>query len=241
MRMATWVLLSKRPFGRMQLTSVLAVLLLASTVACSGNPLEPSRSIFAITVHAEDAISVLQPRGGPVPLEGVRVEILNGPKAGVVVATDAAGDYRLLDLPGVPMTFRATKDGYDPCSVTFTPGATFGLAGLPALTLNFVLGRPPHALWGTTEQPTVANPRITLADVRIEILDGANAGKVTFSDAAGSFRFDGLVVSQKFSIVLTKTGYRAVTYPIDGGCFPLVCDFFHRSRDVGRLYLQAAP
>ena len=118
------------------------------------------------------------------------------------------------------MTFRATKNGYDPCVVTHKPGNLGLWLGPDPRTLNFLLGRPPHALWGTTERSDLPAPPTKLADVRIEILDGANAGKVTFSDAAGSFRFDGLVASPRFNIVLTKTGYRAVTPPHRWRMFP---------------------
>jgi hypothetical protein len=45
-------------------------------------------------------------------------------------------------------------------------------------------------------------------DVRLEILDGPNSGKVTFSNQDGRYRFDDLVASPTFNIRFVKTGYQ---------------------------------
>ena len=51
------------------------------------------------------------------PLADVRVEVVDGPSAGVFATTDTVGHY---ELPGVsePFTLRATKDGYAPFTTT---------------------------------------------------------------------------------------------------------------------------
>jgi hypothetical protein len=47
----------------------------------------------------------------------------------------------------------------------------------------------------------------TLAGVRVEIVDGADAGKFVMSDASGNYRFTGLV-SGRISIAAKMTGYQ---------------------------------
>jgi len=52
------------------------------------------------------------------PIDGVRVEVVDGPSAGVFATTNTAGHY---DLPGVfsePFTVGATKEGYAPFTTT---------------------------------------------------------------------------------------------------------------------------
>src|SRR3979490_1399262 len=52
------------------------------------------------------------------PVAGVRVEAVDGARAGVFATTNTAGHY---ELPGVfsePFTVRATKEGYSPFTTT---------------------------------------------------------------------------------------------------------------------------
>jgi hypothetical protein len=54
------------------------------------------------------------------PVAGVRVEVVDGPSAGVFATTNTAGRY---ELPGVfsePFTVRATKEGYAPFTTTLS-------------------------------------------------------------------------------------------------------------------------
>jgi hypothetical protein len=80
-------------------------------------------------VQATPVLPAPAPAPGPVsvvgqvndtalrPLADVRVEVVDGPSAGVFATTDTAGHY---ELPGVsqPFTVRATKDGYAPFTTT---------------------------------------------------------------------------------------------------------------------------
>jgi hypothetical protein len=75
-------------------------------------------------------VTPVRPAPGPVsvngqvndtalrPVAGVRVEVVDGPSAGVFGTTNTAGHY---ELPGVfsePLTVRATKEGYAPFTTT---------------------------------------------------------------------------------------------------------------------------
>jgi hypothetical protein len=169
-------------------------------------------------------------------LAGVRVEVLDGPKAGTFSISDAAGSYRLPGMPAGTVQLRATKDGYDPHVQMFTPSRQFGGDSVP----NFTLGQPPHTLWGdvfldnATRNPVV--PSATrLAAVRVEILDGANGGKVTFSDESGRYRFDDLVTSPPFNVRFTKTSYQALTITISNIDRPLFLFRHNQQRHVQLL------
>lgn len=75
---------------------------------------------------------------------------------------------------------------------------------------SFTLGQPPHTLWG--DVVTFLNgTRTTLANVRVEIIDGPNKGGVRINDEKGRYRFDNLVGSPMFHIRIAKTHYQTLT------------------------------
>jgi hypothetical protein len=55
------------------------------------------------------------------PVAGVRVEVVDGPSAGVFGTTDTAGHYELPGVISEPAKFRATKEGYTPFTTTPSP------------------------------------------------------------------------------------------------------------------------
>jgi hypothetical protein len=145
----------------------------------------------------------LVPGGRTSGLAGVRVEALDGQKAGTFAMTDRDGKYRMPNLGSGPVTARATKDGFDSDTQAFYPEYPGGP--------TFMLGQPPHTLWGEVALAGTT-PSVFVSDVRVEILDGPNAGKVAFSDERGRYRFDDLVASPPFVVRFSKVGHRTRTY-----------------------------
>jgi hypothetical protein len=99
----------------------------------------------------------------------VRVEALDGQKAGTFAMTDRDGNYRMPYLGSGPVTAMASKDGFDSDTQTFYPEYPGGPI--------FMLGQPPHTLWGEVALARTT-PSVFVSDVRVEIVDGPNAGKV---------------------------------------------------------------
>jgi len=143
------------------------------------------------------------PGGRNAGLAGVRIDVVDGPKAGSFVMTDAAGKYRLPFVGEGPITLTATKDGFDGQTEAFYPEYLVGPF--------FMLGRPPHVLWGDVVLARTT-PSVIVPHVRLEILDGPNAGKVATSDDNGGYWFGDLVASPSFSLRLTKAGHQTRTY-----------------------------
>lgn len=123
--------------------------------------------------------------GGTVglPLSGVRLEVLSGPQKGQFVTTGADGVF-ILSLSSGYESVQASKAGWE----TFIGSQSTGQP---------VLGQAPHVLWGFVYPPVGS---VGVAGVRVEIINGANAGKVTFTNAEGLYRFDGLDSSESFSL-----------------------------------------
>jgi ribosomal protein S28E/S33 len=145
------------------------------------------------------------PGGGDAPIAGVRIEVLDGPKKGTVVVSDAAGNYKLPPLLTSPVTVSASKNGFDGQTETFYPDYF--------VAPYFRLGKPPHTLWGDISFDRSA-PLIAVPHVRVEIVDGTNAGRVVIADENGRFRFDDLVASPRFLVRLSKEGYTTRGYDV---------------------------
>ena len=145
------------------------------------------------------------PVGQLARLAGVRAEVLDGPKAGAFVVTDAAGTYRLPPMGDGPINLRATKSGFDAQTQQFNPEFF--------LVPPFMLGRPPHTLWGDVVLSRTT-PSVLIPHVQVEILDGPNDGKVVFSDENGRYRFDDLIASPLYALRFSKAGYQTRNYPM---------------------------
>jgi len=69
---------------------------------------------------------------------------------------------------------------------------------------NIILGQGTHVLSGSVQNSkTLAR----IPNVRIEIMDGTNAGTVAFSGPDGQYRFDALLTSIAMTIRITASGY----------------------------------
>jgi len=168
-------------------------------ISPSGNPEMRGRAV-------DDA--GLKPGGSQNrALAGVRLQLVDGPRAGTVAISDAEGNYSLPSAGSGPLTVTATKDGFDPQTDVAYP--EYGTAPI------FVLGRPPHTVWGQIAL-AFSTPPVPVPQVRLEILDGPNAGKVTVGDDDGYYRFDDLVASDTTTVRLSKEGYQSRTYRILG-------------------------
>ena len=192
-----------RATGSSHVRRLSAAIALATLASCVGSPglLGPGgpRELEG-TVY--DAVGDL-PGGRPTPLAGARLEVLDGPKAGAFVMSDSAGKYKLPLLIEGPVTVRATKPGFDSDTQSVYPEYY--------MAPPFKLGHPPHTLWGDIAQAGTT-PSVPVPGVRLEILDGANDGKVVVGDENGRFRFDDLVASTSYSVRLSKPGFQTRTY-----------------------------
>jgi len=104
------------------LPSHLLVLVVVFMVACGGNtpqvtsPTMPEVPTVAVgpppTAVYTVSGSVHASTFAATPLENARVQILDGPRAGAYALTDAAGAFRLSDVPAGKVKIRASKDGY---------------------------------------------------------------------------------------------------------------------------------
>jgi hypothetical protein len=178
------------------------VITLAAPTACVGGSLLGPRGPVDTQGHVTDD-GGLVPGGRTIGLAGVRVEALDGQKAGTFALTDREGTYRMPNLGIGPVTVRATKDGFQSETEAFYPEYPGG----PII----MLGQPPHTLWGDVALARTT-PSVFVSDVRVEILDGPNAGKVAISDERGRYRFDDLVTSPPFLARLSRVGHQTRTY-----------------------------
>jgi len=100
-------------------TGVLALALAAGLAACSDSalPTAPTATAASPVESAPTAPRVGQPVNGSVsdsalrPVAGARVELLDGPQAGVWTTTDARGAFTLFGTVDDTTRFRASKEG----------------------------------------------------------------------------------------------------------------------------------
>ncbi|MEI6244209.1 MAG: hypothetical protein WCQ64_04105 [Acidobacteriota bacterium] len=130
-------------------------------------------------------------------LAGARVEVIDGPDAGAYAFSNATGNYKLPVTNGGYTHLRVSLGGYE------TTGIVVSLSG-QGQGGNIILGQGTHVLSGTVQNSkTLAR----IPNVRLEILDGANAGVVAFSGPDGQYRFDALLTSIGMTVRVTASGY----------------------------------
>jgi hypothetical protein len=124
-------------------------------------------------------------------LADARVEIVSGATTGQTAFTDAAGFYRVGDLPPGEYAVRVSAEGFEPTSSSFTLTAD--------LTLDLALTRwsdgdstpepppPPADRWVLAGMATDAGTRLPLAGVSIEVTDGVNSGRTATTGADGRY------------------------------------------------------
>ncbi len=170
----------------------------------------PSPQSFRATGQVDDDGCFL-PDGlqGCRPLAGVRVEVMDGPDKGRYAVTGSNGRVDLGTLTTEPpacflcgtpwIRLSASKEGW----VT-----AYGVVGPPgAGTFTIRMGDEPHVLWGRVYLPGDL-PRPPAAGVRVEILDGPNAGKVTLTGSDGIYQFDDCLSSPSFAMQFSLDGYQ---------------------------------
>jgi hypothetical protein len=173
----------------------------------------PTNPPFQVIGEVQDDGCFLPPPAAAcTPVAGARVEVMSGPEKGRAVMTDAKGRFdlgQLSDLSGICLIacdgysvyISASKPGWTPS--TKLTGPLRG--GVTPETLR--IATEPHVLWSTVYLPgTMPAPRA--AGVRVEILDGPNAGKVTFTRDDGIYIFENMRTSPGFAIEFSKDGYQ---------------------------------
>jgi hypothetical protein len=176
----------------------------AGSTACSplGSSclLCPSAGPVAIRGDVLDDSLYLPPGSSArITVEGVRVEVVEGVEKGRFVISGPLGQFDLGTLTP-PARISASKDGWKSGEWTFFNSYTS--------SPFFSLSHAPHCLWGLVAFPAPVPQQPPAAGVRVEIIEGPDAGKVTFTNDAGLYRFDDLSTQPTFRVSFSKTGYR---------------------------------
>jgi hypothetical protein len=144
-------------------------------------PPEPQSS--SLTSFALSGTVIHRITGAPLP--GVRVEIVEGISLGRHAATNQQGHYSMDGLPAGAYVVRATADGFESVStpVSIATDRRLDLALAPPGAAP----APPTAQAEVGGTVTDADTHAPLVDVDVEIVDGANRGRETRTDAAGRY------------------------------------------------------
>lgn len=99
------------------------------------DPLQPAQRLYFLSGLVRDDVS-------NALLPGVMIEILDGYAGGAQSVTNENGHYRIdRILTGETITVRASKDGYEPSTLTYRVGSPVGPAGSNPPFLDFKLRR----------------------------------------------------------------------------------------------------
>lgn len=122
------------------------------------------------------------------PAPGARVEITEGVNQGASATTDEQGRYRLENLQHGAFVVRAQAPDFETetRSVTLGSDLTLDFALRPVQTPSPV---PRATLAGTVILSATQAPA---AGARVEVIEGANQGATTTTDAAGRYRLEDL-------------------------------------------------
>jgi len=190
-------------FSKCCLGAVLASTLVAG--AACGSPVSPSPS----GTRAEGQIFSEDSWPDYAGLAGVRIEVMDGPSKGQFTMTGTDGKFSLAysgtdSVRTINPPLLATKDGWLP--LYFLAWEEDGFLRWHRMS------QEPHVLSGRVgETPTAGIP-----GVRLEIVDGPNAGRVAVSDQVGAYRFDNLLTSPPCSVLVSKAGYVTRTVAVEG-------------------------
>jgi len=136
-----------------------------------------------------------------ITLDGVKVEVLDGPEVGRFAITGPSGQFDLGTITS-KTRLRASKEGWLPKEWSIDDYSTRAW---------FHLSQAPHVVWGCFSLGVSGNALIPNVGVRVEIIEGPSTGRVALSDNAGYFRLDDLPTQGPFSLTATKAGYRTET------------------------------
>ena len=152
------------------------------------------------------------------PVSGAIVEVLDGSTVATTTTTSTAGTFNVT-TSAASVTLRVSSVGFETRSVVVTPPTTS--------LVTITLGRPLHTLLGEVRDTLTLSH--LLAGARVEVVDGANSGKVAIANAAGKYRFDDLATSSPFHIRISAPGYLDATYLVPDAREGLTGDFVHSS------------
>jgi hypothetical protein len=127
-------------------------------------------------------------------MSGVRLEVLDGPRAGAIATFDAGtGIYEIAGLPGGFVQVRSVADGYIPLTARLPVGVM--VANELVMHRLVPLDQTTSSLGGTIHAyPSKPGDGFffVYSDVKVEILDGPLAGIFTLSDELGLYSFTNL-------------------------------------------------
>jgi hypothetical protein len=155
-------------------------------------------------VHLEGVVREAPPCSS-APIPNVLVQVLDGPDAGKSSLTDREGlRYGIADVAWGTFQVRASRDGYTSSELTLNVPPSNVVSG--PLIQDFAVARTARqALFGEVrERRTEFGPR--LADVRVEVISGPDAGRSTTSDSSGMYRLEQLAAGTPM-VRATKAGY----------------------------------
>jgi carboxypeptidase family protein len=191
---------------RAVLLSPCCALLALTLFACDGAPGSPTSATVepspapsppAIAGHALFGRITATPQNEPVA--GALVEALHGGQVVQSATTDAAGEYSVVGLPAQDYVIRTIRTGYNAGNKDVTL--------LADTRLDVVMDRNRVTIEGFVSR---ADPCFgTLEGVRVEILDGPDAGKFDVSGFAVRYRIQG-VAWGTFRMRASKPGYTVV-------------------------------
>lgn len=171
---------------------------------CATCPVDPIKVSGEVL---DDSLDLPPDSQARIPLEGVRVEVLEGPDKGKVAISDAFGRYDLGPVSLISVTtstrLRASKEGW--------LSKDWSLA-VWARSPTFHLSQPPHVVWGCFALGQSGGVPVPPAGIRVQIVGGPAAGRVALTDGNGRYRFDDLATQAQFSIDVSKAGYRTSRY-----------------------------
>lgn len=133
------------------------------------------------------------------PISGATVVIADGPNAGRGATTDGAGNYSFTGLQQSGFTVSVSAANY----VSQSKGVT--LTSNQALA--FQLTRLTFAVSGTVTDGTSG---LTVPNIVVQFVDGANAGKLATTDGVGSYNI-GDVTPGTFTMSAAAVSYQTTT------------------------------
>lgn len=188
-----------------------ALLLLHSVLAVTGcglptSPSLPPCDVFDVYGTTTDDASLAPGRVPSTPIGGASVTIVSGPGAGTTVIAAQNGNFAFQDLRQAgERVLEASAPGYETIRETFYFGGIGNSRSTRCTRATSIeMGQEPHIVWGDVQQ--AGSPGF-IPGARVEILDGANAGAVAFTDETSTFRIDGQRTSGVFHMRISADGY----------------------------------
>lgn len=170
---------------------------LVGFTACGGSsssPASPSASTptattFTLSGQVTNSLT-------SAPVSGAVVTIADSANAGKSATTNASGAFTLGGLQAAGFTVNVTATGFGSTSkgvnLTSDTTMTVQLTPSPASLAGVVSGQ--------------GGERV--ANATIQILDGPNAGRTTYSNATGDYRFDNLTATTAANVSIAASGYQ---------------------------------